>query len=793
MTNHEVKKLQKKVEKQTIKISVRNLVEFILRSGDIDNRRARAMRTDAMQEGGRIHRKIQRRMDASYRAEVPLKVEISKKNYVLIIEGRADGIIEKERVVIDEIKGIYMDLSYLEDPFDVHLAQAKCYAYIYAAQNGLEQIDVQMTYCNLDTEEIRQFVSSYQIEELKLWFFGVVAEYEKWADFQFEWRSIRQESIREIPFPFSYREGQKELVSDVYRTIYRKKILFIQAPTGVGKTISTIYPAVKAVGENLVEKIFYLTAKTMTASVALETFKLIKEKGYRAKTIFITAKEKMCLCDEMECNPEACPYANGHYDRVNDAVFDLLQEEEILTREVFWRQAEKYQVCPFELCLDTAIWSDHIICDYNYVFDPNVYLRRFFAEGKREEYLFLVDEAHNLVERGRNMYSAVLVKEDFLAVRKLVKPYSDKVALELNQCNKILLQYKRECENYQLYENISNFAFSLMQFGAAADTFLQKNIEFAGKKDFLELYLKVRHFLNMYERLDEHYVIYTELLENGNFCMKLFCVDPSKNLQECLDKGRSTIFFSATLLPIQYYKKLLSTKEDNYAVYAKTAFLREQSRLLIGRDVSSKYTRRTEEEYEKIAQYIKKIVFSKKGNYMVFFPSYRFMESVYEKCLSQIQDQADMIVQLNGMSEEEREAFLEEFAKKREKSLLGFCVLGGIFGEGIDLKEELLIGAIVVGTGIPQIGNEREILKEYFDGQTREGFAYAYRYPGMNKVLQAAGRVIRTREDRGIIALLDERFLQTDYRGLFPREWEDYAICNLENVEQQLEDFWKEP
>ena len=649
---------------------------------------------------------------------------------------------------------------------------------------------VQMTYCNLDTEEIRRFVEQYTVGELENWFLGIVAEYEKWADFQYQWRCKRQASIQKLEFPFDYREGQKELAADVYRTIYRRKNLFIQAPTGTGKTMSTIYPSVRAVGEGLAEKIFYLTAKSITATVALDAFRILGGKGYQAKTVLITAKEKMCVCEEMDCNPQNCPYAEGHFDRVNDAVFELLQKGEIFTREIFLEQAHRHRVCPFELCLDTASWADNIICDYNYVFDPNVYLRRFFAEGTKEEYLFLVDEAHNLVERARSMYSAVLVKEDFLAVKKLVKPYSKKVAAELEKCNKILLAYKRECEDYQICENISNFAFALMRFGAAADTFLQKSTEFPGKKEFLDLYLKVRHFLNMYERLDEHYVIYTQFLENHSFMIKLFCVDPALNLQECLEKGRSTVFFSATLLPIQYYKKLLSTKEDNYAIYAKTAFSKEQSCLLIGDGVSSKYTRRNRMEFQNIAKYIQKIVSAKKGNYMVFFPSYRFLEQVYEEFFPMMGEQTDCIVQTTGMKEEEREEFLGEFEKERKHSLVGFCVMGGIFGEGIDLKEELLIGAIVVGTGLPQVGQEREILRQYFETHSGEGFDYAYRYPGMNKVLQAAGRVIRTKEDRGVIALLDERFLQWEYRRLFPREWEEYTVCSHESVSNVLKNFW---
>ena len=710
-----------------------------------------------------------------------------------MIEGRADGIIKEERITIDEIKGIYMDLSYLEEPVGVHLAQAKCYAYMYAQQENFApdvKMGVQMTYCNLDTEEIRRFVEQYTVGELENWFLGIVAEYEKWADFQYQWRCKRQASIQKLEFPFDYREGQKELAADVYRTIYRRKNLFIQAPTGTGKTMSTIYPSVRAVGEGLAEKIFYLTAKSITATVALDAFRILGGKGYQAKTVLITAKEKMCVCEEMDCNPQNCPYAEGHFDRVNDAVFELLQKGEIFTREIFLEQAHRHRVCPFELCLDTASWADNIICDYNYVFDPNVYLRRFFAEGTKEEYLFLVDEAHNLVERARSMYSAVLVKEDFLAVKKLVKPYSKKVAAELEKCNKILLAYKRECEDYQICENISNFAFALMRFGAAADTFLQKSTEFPGKKEFLDLYLKVRHFLNMYERLDEHYVIYTQFLENHSFMIKLFCVDPALNLQECLEKGRSTVFFSATLLPIQYYKKLLSTKEDNYAIYAKTAFSKEQSCLLIGDGVSSKYTRRNRMEFQNIAKYIQKIVSAKKGNYMVFFPSYRFLEQVYEEFFPMMGEQTDCIVQTTGMKEEEREEFLGEFEKERKHSLVGFCVMGGIFGEGIDLKEELLIGAIVVGTGLPQVGQEREILRQYFETHSGEGFDYAYRYPGMNKVLQAAGRVIRTKEDRGVIALLDERFLQWEYRRLFPREWEEYTVCSHESVSNVLKNFW---
>ncbi len=780
-------------EREQIKISVRNLVEFILRSGDIDNRYGRMDRVEAMQAGGRFHRKIQRRMGASYHAEVPLKIVIEEERYQLIVEGRADGIIldEGEEVVIDEIKGVFCDLEYLKEPVAVHLAQAKCYAYIYGIQHDLERMQVQMTYGNLDTQEIKYFREAYTLRELQEWFGGVIASYRKWADFQYEWKKVRQASIAELSFPFSYREGQKELAFDVYRTIARKKNLFIQAPTGVGKTISTLYPAVKAVGEAFADKIFYLTAKTVTGTVAKEAFDLLAEKGYRAKTIQITAKEKLCPCEKADCNPLSCPYAKGHYDRVNDAVYDLILSRDMITREILLEQAAKHMVCPFEMCLDTATWVDNIICDYNYAFDPNVCLKRFFAEGVRGDYIFLVDEAHNLVERGREMYSADIYKEDFLAVRKLVKPYSRELETEFSRCNKILLEYKRECENYRLYDDIADLIFELMRLASKMDKFLLTNREFTAKDEMNEFYFSLRNFLNVYERVDEHYVIYTQHGEDARFQMKLYCVDPSFNLQECIDKSNATIFFSATLLPIQYYKKLLSTRTDNYAVYAKSAFSQEQRLLLLANDVSSKYTRRTEAEFARIASYILKTVKVKCGNYMIFFPSYKFMRRVYESFVAINEGRADICVQESGMREEERESFLEEFKKKREKPLAAFCVMGGIFGEGIDLKNEQLIGAIIVGTGLPQISNEREILKNYYDERSGDGFDYAYRYPGMNKVLQAAGRVIRTAADVGVIELLDERFLREEYRNLFPREWERNEVCRLGTLEEQLKRFWE--
>lgn len=782
-------------EEKFLHVSVRNLVEFIMRGGDIDNRTSGSMEKEAMLIGGRLHRKIQRSMGSDYHAEVTLKTVVPCDGFSLQIEGRADGIIIHDEdgmkeITVDEIKGVLRDLEYITEAVEVHLAQAKCYAHIYASQNGLKQIKVQMTYCHLDTEEIKRFVMEYTAEELEEWFTELIRQYEKWARFQIEWEITRNASIKKTEFPFPYRPGQRDVAAAVYRTILRKKKLFIQAPTGVGKTISTVFPAIKAVGEGLGDKIFYLTAKTITRTVAEQAFRTMKEQGLHMKVITLTAKEKICFCGETACNPEACPYAKGHFDRVNDAVYDMLMSNDDIDRAAIERQAEKYKVCPFELSLDISTWVDAVICDYNYVFDPNAHLKRFFSDGNSGNYIFLIDEAHNLVERGREMYSATLYKEDFLDLRKKVKHLDGKLSRRLGEVNNLFLELKRECENYQILGNVSHIALKLMNLLTEMERFLEESSDDEIRESVLSLYFQVRSFVGIHDILDENYVIYSELEENGRFKIKLFCVNPAKNLQNYLDYGNGTVFFSATLLPIHYYKSLLSVEKDDYAIYAQSPFPKENMLLLQARDVSTRYTLRGRDTYDRYARYIGRTARCKKGNYIAFFPSYRFMEEVYEH-FERRAEGIDIIRQSQNMGEYEREEFLKEFDRDREYSLVGFCVMGGVFSEGIDLTADRLIGAIIVGTGLPQICNDREILKGYFDARGMKGFDYAYLYPGINKVLQSAGRVIRTETDRGVILLLDDRFSQRQYRDSFPREWENCQLCSDSTLGAYMDSFWK--
>lgn len=779
-------------QKKQVRISVRALVEFVLRSGDIDNRRSGAAQKDAMAAGTRIHKKIQKRMGGNYRAEVPLKYAAldEEEDIELLVEGRADGIFEEDGIVtIDEIKGVYMDLERLTEPVAVHMAQAMCYGYFYCCDRNLDGVRIQLTYCNLETEEIRRFHEDRSKEELEAWFRSVIHEYFKWARYLCHHELQRNQSISGLEFPFPYREGQRDLAVAVYKTISRKKRLFIQAPTGIGKTLSTIFPAVQAMGAGKASKVFYLTAKTITRTVAEEAFRILRSRGLVFTAVTITAKEKLCPMEKAECNPEACPYAKGHFDRVNEAVFDILHLEQEMDRETVLIYAEKYRVCPFEFCLDISSWTDGIICDYNYVFDPNVRLKRYFADGASGDYLFLVDEAHNLVSRAREMYSASVYKEDFLEVKRIIKGKSPRLERQLDRCNKLLLSMKRECGDWQLLEDVTGLAAGIMTAFSYMETFMEEFPEFPERETVLDFYFCLRDFLNVYEELDGHYRIYEENREDGSFLVRLFCVDPSRLLSRCMDQGASTILFSATLLPVRYYKTLLSGNQEDYAVYVNSPFPEENRLLMVAEDVSSRYTRRSPSEYRKVADYIRIVTQSRPGNYMVFFPSYQYMGEI-EEILEEEPLKADLLVQGQGMGEAEKAEFLEEFEKERSHSLAAFCVMGGVFSEGIDLKEERLIGVIVVGTGLPMVCVEQEVLKGYFDETEEKGFDFSYQYPGMNKVLQAAGRVIRTPEDRGVILLLDDRFLRRDHLELFPREWEHFQVVNRGNAARCLEDFW---
>ena len=779
---------------KTVRISVRNLVEFILRNGDIDDRAKHGPQTGAMLEGARIHRAIQGAQGSDYSAEVSLKESIElSEDLTLTVEGRADGIIDRDgEITIDEIKGMYIDVDKLEKPYDIHLSQAKCYAAIKACQDGLDTIGIRMTYVGINNGHIRYFNSQYDTSELTEWFTQLVNEYKRWAEFMCHWEDTRNTSIRSADFPYEYRPGQKDLSAGVYRTIYHGKKLFLEAPTGTGKTLATVYPGIKALGEGLVTNIFFLTAKNIGANAANDAFKLLRDvSGLSFKSVTITGREKACINTETVCDPEHCPYAKGHYDRINDVLYEILTGEDVFSRETIEEYARKGQVCPYALARDLAMFSDGVVCDYNYVFDPSVALGHFFGEGRTGQYLYLIDEAHNLVDRARSIYSASLKKGDVRHIKTVMKGVDRKLSGSfttlINRMAELEDQLEASGEKYLLHDDISTVIYAAERVAGRMAELLSEREELPDET--LDFYFDISRFVSICDRLDERYRIYSEKDGEGDHILQLFCVDPSGNLSEYFAMARSAVLFSATLLPVGYYMDLLAGNRDDYTIYADSVFDPKKLGVFIDTGVTSRYTRRSLGEYKKIADDIYNIITGHEGNYMVFFPSYTFLDQVYDVYTASYPEAAGgCLRQTPGMREDERAAFLENFGRK-DGRMTGFCVLGGLFSEGIDLTGERLIGVIIIGTGLPGVSNERDILKRYFDENGRNGFDYAMKIPGMNKVLQAAGRVIRTEEDTGIVALLDDRFDRSDHRMMYPREWQNILKITEGNY-NNLYDFW---
>ncbi|MGG5358363.1 MULTISPECIES: ATP-dependent DNA helicase [unclassified Enterococcus] len=779
--------------KQT-KISVRNLVEFILRRGSIDNRKKSS---HTALEGAKIHRRLQKEAGEEYQKEVYLKTEVDLEELTLIVEGRADGVFQKEEMYyIDEIKTSEIRFEDLdESQVELFFHQARVYGYLYSLANDLSEITLQLTYFQT-TEELITRKTEYQTrQQLDAFFQDLVAAYKEWVIFKENWRTVRNASLMALKFPHDqYRKGQRELAVAAYKTIRTKQKLFIEAPTGIGKTVSTLFPALKAVGEEEGERIFYLTAKTITRQVAQDALTAFAEVGGETKSVTLTAKDKICFLDETTCNPDQCQYANGYYDRINEGLWDLLNHENHITREVIETYAKKHTLCPFELSLDVSLWCDVIIGDYNYLFDPTVYLRRFFEGEKNEDHLFLIDEAHNLVSRSRAMYSAELSYEKTKQIKKLIPTEFKKLRRGIN---KLIKEFKKIediaiGDNWE-YHHQKAPAESLTKAGFLLSEKIQEWLaefpEHPLQEQMLPYYFELSHFLKISEFYDDHYETTIERTYR-DMIVKAFCIDPSLFLENSLDKGRSSLLFSASFSPLSYYQDVLGGKES-LAYRLPSPFPVENQKILITSYLETTYKKR-EQSLPKLVETIHQFVQSKVGNYFVFFPSYHYLDLAAEQ-FKENHPEIEVVIQDSVMNEEEREAFLERFQENPEKTLVGFCVLGGIFSEGIDLKGSRLIGSMIVGVGLPQINHEQELIKEYYDEKENLGFAYAYQLPGMNKVLQAAGRVIRDESDRGVVVLADRRFQSPQYQHLFPEHWRTAEnVTSVQQLTKKLETFWSD-
>jgi len=757
-----------------IELSVHQLVDFLLRSGDIDER---VFNSSSMNEGTFVHALYQSKQGDNYISEYYLKETFTIDQISVSLDGRADGIIKKneKEYIIDEIKSTVIDLQEFRDTnIDWHLGQAKCYAYMFAKEKELKTIGVRLTYIkqgNIKHKLYDEYLFTF--DELEKFIFDLLNEYLSFYNQILRHIQNKNRSIETLPFAFpNYRKGQRELAKYAYSVAKKGGRLFVEAPTGIGKTISTLYPYIKASKDDEKSKIFYLTAKTSGKLNAENALFLLKEKGLDCYSVTLTAKDKICFCKDKGCNPDECPFAKGYYSKILGVIKESLSTDSFFDYDTVVSIAETHSVCPFELQLDLSLFSDVIICDYNYAFDPTSYLQRFF-DNDSSHYLFLVDEAHNLVDRSRKMYSAAISKSSFEETRKSLRHIPNKKLK--NSLSKIKLLFERfsdlkdgqtEYDDLLIhdYRDIQNFTkIYLEESKEHHDDITSETTNF---------YLECNRFLKIADLFDDNYLFYIN--KDEDISLNLCCLDASKFLKRRLHSVKSATIFSATLTPIDYYINLLGGDIENDSFLSLSSpFKKENLRLLIAPKVSIKYKNR-DSSYSKVASYIENFIGEEIGNYFVYLPSYEYLEKVLP--LINFGKDVDLHIQSKDMDDIQKNAFLDYFEKNPTRTHVGFAIIGGSFAEGIDLVEDRLSKVVIVGIGLSKINYESNKIASLFSSRGLNGYNYAYLFPGMNKIMQAIGRVIRTENDKGEVLLIDERYMTAEYQNLYQKQYSQYEV-----------------
>lgn len=773
--------------KKELKLSVHQLVDFLLRTGDIDNR---IHNKSTMAEGSRIHAFYQSKQGHDYLAEYPLKETFVIDEFEITLEGRADGVIcSNGEYTIDEIKSTIVELNeYYESQKEWHLGQAKCYALMFADERKLQKVNIDLTYIHQLSGNKMTKSFQFTYDRLKKDVFALLKQYLKFYKIIFNRTQERNASASTMVFPFvNFRKGQRDLAKYSYAIAEKGGILYSEAPTGIGKTISTLFPFAKSFADEENERVFYLTAKNSGKESAFNAVKQMMSSGLNASAILITAKDKICYCPGKACNPDECPYAKGYYTKIRSILTESLKKHNLFSPAQILRIASKNAICPFELSLDLSLFVDFVICDYNYFFDPMVYLKRFFDETQ-DKTLVLVDEAHNLVERGRMMYSSSIDSRLFKFAKKAIKNLDHKkIHNAEKRISRLFNEYSDLSEGITIIDELSSTSLNAIQAYLLAATDVNKHHHSVVTDEFSEFFLELNKFSKLYDYYDNTFALYVSKTGKKDTKITLYCLDPSQHLNESLRAVKGAVVFSATLSPSAYYMNMIGGRSEHPLLSLKSPFPKENFKLLVAPKLSIKYKDR-DASISDVTKYILTVVNSKKGNYFVYVPSYEYLESLVPHLLG---NNFKLLVQEKEMDDNTKEAFLSCFSKKPKESTVGLAVVGGAFSEGIDLVADRLIGVVIVGVGLPQICFERELIKDYFDKNGESGFNYAYLYPGMNKVMQAVGRVIRSETDKGIALLIDERFLSNQYRDLFKSEWNNYeVVTSIDDLKYEIENFW---
>ena len=801
----------------TVELSVRELCGMALREPDLDA--GGRISFAALREGSEVHRKLQKERDATYRAEESLSATLSYDGIFYTVSGRADGVMRTERgFCVEEIKSV-RGRAFFAPPRPVAVAQLKCYALLLALREGCDRIDGQLTFFSVDTEKTKKYFYSFQKEDLKQEILSLLDTISWRAKELIKRVTERLPAATQARFPYpELREGQEIMIRESFSAIRRGKRLFVEAPTGTGKTVSSLFPAVRALGAGYVDKIFYLTPKASTRREAYRAAAKLHEGGATMRTVVITAKEQVCMCGaklaagadgKNYCNARDCGYAAGYYERVEKALQHLLSTGNGYPRNRICEVAKQYGVCPYELSLDLSELCDIIICDYNYAFDPSVYFRRYFSDdGERGRYVFLVDEAHDLSERARDMYSARLCRSDFQAFLSDVseiEPHNEEL---VEMCNGVLCVFERMptlCRDnlvkdadgndrgfYMSRSPLREVNSELEIFRKKGDGWMRKHEAHPLADSFDRLLGLVRKYITVNEYFDDGFLCYVEI-SGGDISVKTYCLNPSPIMDALLSRAHASVLFSATMTPSDYFRNVLGGHKKSAAVSLPSPFASENLCVAVADYVSARFEDR-QKNAARFATVIAATVSANPGNYIAYFPSYSCMESVLS-VFSRKYPKVEIVVQKQGMSIREKEEFLSAFREDAGHLRVGFCVLGGAFAEGVDLPGSRLIGSVIFGVGLPGLSNERNMIQEYFETeQNGMGYDYAYTFPGMNNVLQAAGRVIRRAEDRGVVVLVDDRYVTPKYRALFPEHWQNIQYAgNAQSLAEIMRRFWKKP
>ncbi len=766
--------------------AVKEIATFLYSSGDLTNE---FFQNNTKIDGKKAHSFLQRKYNDDSKKEYYIKHTFRYKTDEITIHGFIDGVLkENGSIILEEIKSTKEDLKKIDlDYHKEHLAQLKLYGYLYAYLNNMSNVNLRLTYVSVSDYKTKSFNINIPFEELSKFFIKSIDDYTSWYQTLYENSNLKLNTLKNIEFPFkTKRQGQIDLMKASYLTMKSNSILYAIAPTGIGKTMAVIFSTLKSMTKHN-EKLFYLTAKTVGKEVAIKSFEMLIQNGLNLHVIALRAKQKSCQMNYEHCDPEKCPYAKGYFERLRQAIEDIYNNELVYTYDKILAYANKYTLCAFEFSLDLSYFCDAIICDYNYVFDPKTHLIRYFDEDEYQPKI-LVDEAHNLVERSKEMYSAKLDSNIPYYLEALISSYDRSVT-------KNVKNFYKELEKYNELINEDLFYFShfldevmlsnLKQFVSKCEIILSDNKDIKDKDVILKYYFAIKDFTDTSEYFEENHIFLIKQQEDKSYEIILKCCDASSFIYETIKlKTKGIVFFSATLFPINYYMDLL-TKGNGKYISLPSPFDKDNLKLIIQDNVSTKYKDRQNSVID-ICNVINILVNSKKGNYIVFFPSYKYIELILEHLEV---SNTELIIQKSNMNDKEKDKILDKF-KNTKKAHLGLFVLGGSFSEGIDFEGDLLNGVIIVGVGLPMVNVENNILSNFFEEKYSKGFDYAYTYPGFNKVVQAAGRVIRTEYDKGIVILIDQRYKYRLYQELMPDAWSDRLyINNLKTIGSIIDSF----